>query len=231
MSPADISLANCLGREGFSVYVPLLFGEVKQDNFVRGYFQTCLGGDYECSKLSTRSTALDWIGEVCEHVRKSNQPVGAIGMCLTGIFPVSLLRNGVAAAVLCQPTVPFNWLLGRPVGAQEKDLGLDPTDLGYAETKSTVPMLAMRYMGDRRCPEERMKALQDTFPGRIAVIEIPRDGHSTLAGDFDACAFADTVAYLKVMLGVEAGPKRMREARLNGRACELTAEGKWRAVS
>ena len=44
-----------------------------------------------------------------------------------------------------------------------------------------------------------------------------------------ADAFADTVDYLRVRLGLEAGPRPMRVALLAGRPCEITADG-WRAT-
>jgi len=120
MSPDDMRLVRRLAQEDFNVYLPLLFGELGQDNFFFGYFQSCFFGEFECSKLSTRSPILGWLETVCKRISESsNGPIGVIGMCLTGIFPLALLRSGVGAAVLCQPTLPFNWLFGRPIGDQK----------------------------------------------------------------------------------------------------------------
>ena len=63
--------------------------------------------------------------DVCRRVSEhARGPVGVIGMCLTGAFPLALLGEGVQAAVLCQPTLPFNALFMRPIGAQRRVLGL-----------------------------------------------------------------------------------------------------------
>ena len=198
MSPDDIQLARRIAKEGFTVYLPLLFGQVGQDSVVSGYFQSCAFGEFECSKLSMRSPILDWLGTVCKRVSDvSNGPIGAIGMCLTGAFPLSLLRERVEAAVLCQPTVPFNFLFGRPISAQKTDIGLSAEDLDVA-MKSTIPLLIMRYASDQRCPEERITKLRSIFKQKLADISIPGQGHSALAGDFNADAFVDTIEYLKV---------------------------------
>ena len=236
MTPDDMRLARRLAQENFNVYLPLLFGDVGQDSTTAGYWQACARGPFECSDLSARSEVLTWIEGLCDTIAKDTAggsakgQLGVIGMCLTGIFPLALLRPGVAAAVACQPTVPFRLIPPRPVGKQKKDLGLSAADLARA-SKSDVPFLAMRYASDALCPAERMGVIRDTFKTRVAVIEIPnKKGHSTLASSFDPDAFADTVSYLKVRLKSDPGPRRMKLATLSGRPCEITAGGMWANV-
>jgi dienelactone hydrolase len=231
MSPADMELARRIAHQGFTVYLPLLFGEPGQDSFISGYFQSCAYGEFECAALSKSSPALKWLETVCDQVVDlSGKPIGVIGMCLTGVFPLALLRAGVEAAVVCQPTLPFNLLFGKPIGRQKEDVGLDKTHLDKA-AQSTVPLLAMRYASDKLCPPERMQKLRSIFHQRLASIEIEgKKGHSTLADSFDAQAFADTINYLRVMLGVERGPKLMSIAKLGRKNCEITADRIWRAL-
>lgn len=160
----------------------------------------------------------------------SGKPIGIIGMCLTGVFPLALLGEGVGGAVLCQPTLPFTLTFGKPIGRQKENIGLDRNDLDIA-TRSNIPLLAMRYAADELCPPERIQALRDIFRERLASIEvIGGKGHSTLAGNFHAEAFADTIKYLQVRLGVKRGPKQMHLATLGGKNCEITADGKWRQL-
>jgi dienelactone hydrolase len=232
MSPANLSLAHCLAKEGFSVFLPLLFGEPGQDRFFAGYLQSCGYGDFECSALSGGSPILTKLREVLDKlIARERGPVGIIGMCMTGALPIALLGGGVEAAVLCQPTLPFNVFFGRPVGKQKEALGLNDDDINRAKSLKT-PLLALRYATDRLSPAERMNTLRDIFQQRIATIEIggERQGHSTLAGDLDEDAFADAVNYLKVLLGVEKRSREMKLAKLHGRRCEITAEGQWRAL-
>jgi dienelactone hydrolase len=200
LTPWDLSLAQCLADRHFNVYVPVLFGEPGQDNVVFGYFQSCATAEFECSRLSAESPVVDGIERVVDHAHaRSGKPVGVIGMCLTGVFPLALLRSPhVGAAVVCQPTLPFRVLAGRPVGAQTRNLGLGQDDL-VAALKSDVPFLALRYASDPLCPKERMDRLASAFGSRVTVIEIPTDDprkHSTLAADHHPPSFEATVRYL-----------------------------------
>jgi dienelactone hydrolase len=230
LTPDDLQLARRLADERFNVYVPLLFGNFGQDSILAGYWQACRDDVFECSKRSARSPILDWLERVSDGVAaETGRPIGVIGMCLTGILPLALLRPGVDAAVVCQPTIPFSSLLGRPVGAQRPDLGLAAADLQRA-TASSVPFLALRYATDSLCPTPRVEALRTAFPARISTIELEGEGHSTLASSFNQQAFADAVGYLRVRLKAAAGPYRMARAMFQGRPCEITAAGVWRAL-
>lgn len=234
LSPDDLALARCISMEGFRVYAPLLFGAPEQDDFVKGFAQSCRAGLFECNDLSARSAILDRLETFCDNVAKANGPIGVVGMCLTGVFPLALFSNQVHAAVLCQPTLPFSTLPGWPTGKQVTDLGLGAADLAEA-MGSQVPFLAMHYAKDRRCPAERIEEFQNVFGARVAVISLEGSGkHSSLAGDFDPDAFADAMTYMKVRLGILAGPRRMAKARLRvgteNHACEIEADGPWKSL-
>jgi dienelactone hydrolase len=206
LSPTDLALARCLAKEGFNVHAPLLFGTPGQNSVFKGYRAACRPSLFECSKLKARSAILDKLEPMAECLAtRAAGPIGAIGMCLTGILPLALLPNKVEAAVLCQPTLPFSFWHGRPTGDQLTDLGLGQEDLIQAEASPT-PFLAMHYAADKRSPVGRMQALQTTFPKRVAVISLCGEhGHSSLAGDFNFQAFEDTITYLRVRLGVGKG--------------------------
>jgi dienelactone hydrolase len=228
----DLALARCLSKRGFHVFTPLLFGRLGQDSATLGFASACLGSPprFECSRLSARSEILNELEAVCDRIAAClNMRLGVIGMCLTGALPLALLPNRVDAAVLSQPTLPFDVLRRRPVGPQLTDLGLGPDDLKEA-VASHVPFLAMHYADDPLSPRERLATIADTFGTRAAIIELPGSGkHSSLAGDLHIDALEDCVNYLKVRLGVETGPKRMMLARLEHKACEITRDG-WKSV-
>ena len=230
LTPADIRLARCLAKEELNVYVPLLFGSFGQNAGLAGYNQACRSGRFECSRLSVRSPILDRLEAVCDRAAaESRAAIGVIGMCLTGILPLALLRPGVEAAVICQPTVPFNpfaALFGHPITKkQQSDVGLAKADLMRAR-KSTVPFLALRFTNDKLCPTARMNELQTLFDDRIARIELAdRDAHSTLGSSFDQGAFNDTVTYLRARLTKSAKAVPMRLATFKGRPCEITPSG------
>jgi dienelactone hydrolase len=232
MSPSNLALAHCLANDGFSVYLPLLFGRPGQERFVGGYFQSCARADFECSSLSVSSPIQIKLRDGCNKIiERAGHPIGIIGMCLTGTFPLALLGDGIDAAVLCQPTLPFIVLFMGPLGRQKQALGLSEADIRRAENANT-PLLALRYESDRWCPKERMTTLREIFKTRIATIEISGEthGHSTLADHFDERAYIDVVNFLKVRLGVERVAKPMNLAKFDSLPCEITAAGQWRAL-
>src|SRR5262245_64644473 len=99
ISPDDMQFARRIANQGFTVYLPLLFGEVGQNNFISGYFQSCVYGEFECSKKSTSSPALKWLQTLRDQVINiSGKPIAIIGMFLTGVFPLALLGEGVGGA-------------------------------------------------------------------------------------------------------------------------------------
>lgn len=233
LSPDDLALAKCLSQQGFSVYLPLLFGEAGQNRIFAGYFQSCAKPDFECSSLSRSSPVIAKLSEICRRIgEQARGPVGVIGMCLTGTFPLALLGGGVQAAVLCQPTLPFNAFFMRPIGAQRRVLGLASEDVDRA-VKTRISILAMRYRNDSLCPTERFRALRENFRERLAQIEIESENgrHSTLAADLNLDAFSDAVGYLKVRLGASSQAQRMKLAKLDGRPCEIGPDGRWRRIT
>jgi dienelactone hydrolase len=232
LSPGNLALAQCLGRKGFSLYLPVLFGEPGESRPIRGYFQSCASARFDCSSPEGGSAILEPLRETVGKIHaRSAAPIGIIGMCVTGAFPLALLGEGVGAAVLCQPTLPFNILFMRPVGAQKRSLGLTAAELDRARQAGT-PLLALRYRNDPLCPRERFYALRRLIPDRAAFLQIddPPDGHSALAGDLHEPALGDVVSYLEVCLGLEKGARRMQLAKFKGRRCQITPERGWRAL-
>lgn len=227
----DLALARALGKSGFRAYVPILFGKPEQENLLRGLQQACGGKDpFNCSDLSARSPILDRLAPLCSEVaRRTGHPIGAIGMCLTGILPLALLSHAVDAAVVCQPTLPFSSLRRKPNKEQAPDLGLGASDLADA-LKSTVPFMLVHYVEDELCPPERVHQIRAKFTTRVATIDLKGDHHSSLAGDLDKTAFADVVDYLKVRLEMERGPRTMQSAQLQGRPCVIGADRTWQAT-
>lgn len=230
MTPDDMELARKLAKDEFNVYLPLLFGDVGQDSVIAGYSQSCQR-DFVCTKKSRHSPVLERIDELSSWISSdTKRPLGIIGMCLTGIFPLALLRAGVDAAVTCQPTVPFTPLpFFRPILSQKEDLGLGDVDMKRAKSVD-VPFLTTRYEKDGLCPPKRIEALAKEFRTRVASIEVKGKGHSVLASSFDPDAYTDAVTYLRVRLGVLKGPQSMKVARVDGKPCVISAEGKWQQV-
>jgi dienelactone hydrolase len=228
----DLALARAFSQQGFRIFAPLLFGEPEQDSVRKGYQQACDSKLFECGELSRRCAILDKLGPLCDEIAlRTRSPIAVVGMCLTGVFPLALLPHNVAAAVVCQPTVPFSLFPPRPTGPQKSDLGLGSDDLSAA-LSSKVPFMVLRYSADGRCPPERVAELRRRFATRVATIELPGDHHSSLAGDFHRSAFDDAVDYLKVRFDPTTGPRTMRLTKLqpeHEKPCEIGSDGLWHA--
>ena len=200
-----VTLGGRLWDSGFSVYLPVLFGEPKGYSFLSGYLKSCGSDQFSCAAPHRSSAIMPSLQAFCEHVAGSAPAnrIGVIGMCLTGAFPIWLMRSEVVTApIVCQPTVPFSLFgIGEPTA-----LGLSADDLRLAIRRTDVPILGMRYTDDGRCPMQRFTVLSELFGARFRAFEIPSglggapDGHSVLTGDCWPAAYERAVAFLRERL-------------------------------
>jgi hypothetical protein len=126
--------------------------------------------------------------------------LGAIGLCLTGIQPLAMLRcRAVVAPVLCQPTLPL--------GKRDRaliDLGLPPSDVDFEctrEKNEPVNVLMVRYAGDTVASAPRAKKLCKMFGAeRIKCVSVPGDDHSSLVHDPSPQARKAVIDFLRAEL-------------------------------
>jgi hypothetical protein len=150
---------------------------------------------------------VQWLRELARDAWRqwpAGKGVGVIGMCLTGAFPLAMLREDVVIApVLCQPTLPFSpWNVFAPLGwfTDKPALAISVDDLRHARDVRTVPILGIRYEGDWRCPKERFERLGGEFKSRFDSLVLSGSHHSTLGGDFCDLAFQKVVWFLRQQL-------------------------------
>lgn len=164
LSPQTLELARSIGDEGYTVFVPLLFGKPGQDKGPLSWPSVCLRKDLHCFSKDRSSPVIQWLRDVVDRVEQESpgEDIAVIGMCLTGAFPLALMSDpAVKVVVLSQPSVPL-----RP--GNKESLGLSREDIEKAQRRSKeVRMLAFRFRDDGISPEERFKTLEELFPGRI----------------------------------------------------------------
>jgi dienelactone hydrolase len=242
MSWATILLAQRVADRGFRVYVPRLFGGIGQLSGFKGVLQSCFGPDWDCSNPDGTSRILDWIHALVEDIgrRNADRRIGAIGMCLTGAFPLALMDvPQLRAAVLSQPALPLR-------GAAEKRhvaLGLSRSEIERAEKREDARFLAVRFSADDLCREERFATLKGLLGDRLETIVIPsgpgtsfpREAHAVLTGWYDhrresatRQAFEKIVTFLNACLascgtrfpgdGAQLGRRRSATRIANARA-------------
>ena len=158
LSPDTLRYAELLSRN-FNVYVPLLFGSPNQENFVFGTLAYALNGEWwELAKLEGGRPVTQWIKAVLDLMksRGQNQPIGVIGMCLTGAMPLALLDEpAVRAVVVAQPALP---LLGPP-----GSLGISDREWLVAKTrasKAEIHVLGIRFERDSIAKRAKHTRLQ-----------------------------------------------------------------------
>lgn len=185
MVPQCVDLASRIAQQGFTVFMPLLFGEAGAPPASKRLSRTCVSAaNFIASRTTSRAPVTRWLRSLCVKRIRPNCPgpgIGAIGMCFTGGFVLSLFVDDLLLApVICQPGLPFKSL--KPgAGAA---LGVSPEDL-KAVAASSAPILGFRFEGDKICPKERFDTLKPQFGNRFEKHELPGDKHSVMTLDFE----------------------------------------------
>jgi dienelactone hydrolase len=205
---ADLHAARRLAGAGYTVVAPLLFGAPGGEGHALRYArQLCGREQFACNKGTATSPHTRWLRELMRDVRATwpqGAGVGVIGMCLTGAFPLALLREDVVVApVLLQPTIPFNIWTRFGWFTDTQALGVSDEDLAYAKQERNTPLLGLRYQKDWRCRGPRFRRLAREFGGRFYRLDLPGKGHSTLGAHFCDHAFQEISAFLNRYLRAE----------------------------
>jgi dienelactone hydrolase len=157
---------------GFTVWMPHLFGEpgrpISTPYMVGTIARACISREFRAFAADQSSPVVDWLRALAAdaHAACGGRGVGAIGMCFTGNFALSMmLEPAVRAPVLSQPSLP----LGRRGG-----IHIAPDELARVKERmerEDLTVLAYRFAGDSFCRAERFAAyeaaLGDRFVGRV----------------------------------------------------------------
>jgi dienelactone hydrolase len=176
ISPHVARFARWVRDAGFTVYMPSLFGS---DGVVAGAEEgtqvmqrACVSAEFRAfanKKGPNKSSPVTlWLRALARlaHAECGGPGVGAIGMCFTGNFALTMmLEPAMLAPVLSQPSLPFDDPAGLEIAPEE----LSAVRKRLVDEDLTV--LAYRFEGDRYCRAERFAAysaaLGDRFVARI----------------------------------------------------------------
>jgi dienelactone hydrolase len=172
ISPHVARFSRWVRDAGFTVYMPSLFGRdgaVPKVEEGRAVFQkVCVSAEFRAFAANEQRPAIKWLRALAKlaHGECGGPGVGAIGMCFTGNFALSMmLESSMLAPVLSQPSLP----LDNPAG-----LDSSPDELAAVRQRldrDDLTVMAYRFQGDRFCRAERFagysKALGDRFIGRV----------------------------------------------------------------
>jgi len=186
-----------VAAEGFTAVLPSLFGTPGRP-FSNGYMlgqmaRACISREFHVLARNGSSPIVDWLRALCRevHAELGGAGVGAVGMCLTGNFALSLMVDeAVLAPVLSQPSLPFG-----VTASHRAALHLAPADLEVVKRRSATGcgVLGLRFTADPLCPPERFETLRRELGSGFEGIEIdsakgnahgiPRIAHSVLTRD------------------------------------------------
>lgn len=194
LSGKTLHYAEELSRD-FTVYVPLLFGELNMHSVSWGLTAFWLNGEWRGLE-SGDSKIVPWLRAVVAEIERVHpqQRIGVIGNCLTGSLPLALLGNQrIHAVVLAQPTLPLT--IFDNSSEARSSLGISQDELAQAK-QSSAKILYLRFEQDCIAkPEKRWKVWdlfteRGKFPERVHKWVIPYEkhpvehAHSTLIGEW-----------------------------------------------
>lgn len=190
ITPAVIRFARRVVDEGFTVFMPHLFGEpgaeIGAGVMARAIVPACVSKEFKAFALRTTPPAIDWLRALARdaHRRCGGPGVGAVGMCFTGGFALAMATEPeMLAPVLSQPSLPIG------TGARKAALGLSDQDLLTVKARAEeedLCVLGLRFTGDKMVPAERFATLRRELGDRFVGVEIDSSpgnpwGHRWLA--------------------------------------------------
>ncbi len=197
ITPAVADFASRLVAEGFTVFMPSLFGQPGKPRTGRyvteSIIRACVSHEFHCLALDKPSPITGWLRELAREVHEElgGPGVGVVGMCLTGGFGLAMmLEPAVIAPVLSQPATPF------PLGARRRaSLSLGEAEWSRLQQRVAegCAVLGLRFTGDPGVPAERFATLRERLGDGFLAIEIDsspgnehgisRAAHSVLTED------------------------------------------------
>ncbi len=173
ISPHVARFSRWVRDAGLTVYMPSLFGQdgtvpsAKEGRTV--FRRACVSAEFRVLASTNESSPVtEWLRALAKlaHQECGGRGVGAIGMCFTGNFALSMmLEPAMLAPVLSQPTLPLDDLAA---------IGIPPKELETVRMRlerEDLKVFAYRFEGDKFCKAERFaaykEALGDRFVGRV----------------------------------------------------------------
>jgi dienelactone hydrolase len=194
------------GREiaarGYTVFMPVMFGKPFTGRVGRviNELGICIIREYSLLFEAKSSPITNWLRALCGevHARCAGPGVGAIGLCLSGGFVLSMMVDkSVLAPVISEPSLPLCLLRDLQKGSQAAFV-VSPEELEKAKDRSRdedIPVIGLRFTNDWLCPALRFERLDHEFGKRFIKIEIPSErgnpygipssAHSVLAEHYD----------------------------------------------
>jgi dienelactone hydrolase len=197
ITPQVAAFGRRVVESGLTAVLPVLFGTpgkpLSGAYIAQQIALACIRREFTVFALGQSSPVTNWLRALCRqvHAECGGPGVGAIGMCLTGGYALSMMVDpSVMAPVLSQPSCPL------PVTADRRaTIDVSPQELAVVKRRaaSGVGVLGLRFTHDRACPKERFDFLRRELGSGFEAIEIdsgpgnphgiPQSAHSVVTTD------------------------------------------------
>jgi len=174
ISPHVARFSRWVRDAGFTVYMPSLFGKdgaiASAEEGAEVFKRACVSAEFRAFAANQSSPVTQWLRALAKlaHVESGGPGVGAIGMCFTGNFALSMmLESSVLAPVLAQPSLPLSDPGGLEIAKE------DLKTIRERLEQEDLTVLAYRFKGDQFCKVERFAAYQEALGKRFIARELP----------------------------------------------------------
>jgi dienelactone hydrolase len=174
ISPHVARFARWVREAGMTVYMPSLFGTdgalSDADEGAAVFKRACVSAEFHAFAGKGSSPVTRWLRGLANvaHSECGGPGVGAIGMCFTGNFALSMmLEPAVLAPVVCQPSLPFD----RPDALELSENEL--REVRERLERDDLEVRAYRFEGDTFCRAERFAAYERALGKRFVARVLP----------------------------------------------------------
>lgn len=168
LSPQVVRFARWLRDAGFTIWMPSLFGvdgaEGSPEDGAQVFKRACIAAEFRSLAGQGSSPITAWLRGLARlaHGECGGRGVGAVGMCFTGNFALSMmLEPAMLAPVLCQPALPLD-----DSAAVESPPG-ELAQIRDRLEREDLTVQAWRFAGDPFCRAARFAAYAAAFGPRF----------------------------------------------------------------
>jgi dienelactone hydrolase len=168
ISPHVARFARWVRDAGHTVYLPSLFGKdgtvVSAEEGASIFKRACISAEFRALQANASSPITRWLMALARqaHHDCGGPGVGAIGMCFTGNFALTMMMEpALLAPVLCQPSLPLNDPAGLEISKEDLAQVKERLD------KDNLTVLAYRFEGDKICRAQRFAAYSEALGERF----------------------------------------------------------------
>jgi dienelactone hydrolase len=168
ISPDVARFARWIRGAGFTVYMPSLFGRdgayPEAEAGLAVLRRACVSAEFRAFAAGASSPVTRWLRALARlaFAECGGLGVGAVGMCFTGNFALSMmLEPSVLAPVLCQPSLPLD---------DPAALEIAPAEIAVVKERldrEDLTVRAYRFEGDRYCTAQRFAAYAHALGARF----------------------------------------------------------------